>query len=197
MGARERLLEHPTIYRVWQAPFAAIKFAPVERRLRDLEFRSILDVGCGTGTNAWRFEGFDYVGLDINQRYLDTARARCKGRFVQADLRTADLSALGTFDAILVNSFLHHVPDADVERILTQLSQMLSEGGRVHMLELVLPERKSLAGMMARLDRGRFARPLEQWREMFASAFNPTVEEAYMYGGGLWSMVYLQGQRRR
>ena len=191
------MLEHPAVYALWQAPFAKWKFAPIERRIAGHAIRRILDVGCGPGTNAARFDGADYVGVDINDHYLAIARSKYRGRFVQADLARADLAPLGRFDMILVNSFLHHVHDPDVERILGQLSQMLSEGGRVHMLELVLPERKSLAWMMARLDRGRFARPLEQWRDMFARAFHPTVEEAYMLGGGLWSMVYLQGQRRR
>lgn len=63
MRARDRLLEHPAVYRAWQAPFAAQKFAPVERWLRTHEVQRVLDVGCGAGTNAGRFDGVDYVGL--------------------------------------------------------------------------------------------------------------------------------------
>src|SRR5678816_624774 len=62
----ERLLEHPWVYAAWQTPFVAQKFAPVERALRHEEIRRVLDVGCGPGTNAARFRGFDYVGVDIN-----------------------------------------------------------------------------------------------------------------------------------
>ena len=196
MRVRDRLLEHPAVYSTWQAPFAAEKFAPVERRLRGREIRRVLDVGCGTGTNAARFDGIDYVGIDINDRYLQIARARFRGRFMTADLTTADFSSLGTFDTILVNSFLHHVPDADVERILAQLARLLSRQGSVHILELVLPERKTLAWLMARLDRGKFPRPLGRWRELFAAALEPVVIEPYFLGGRLWSMIYFQGRRR-
>ena len=196
MGVRERLFEHPAVYRAWQAPFAEEKFAPVERRLRDREIRRVLDVGCGTGTNANRFKHVEYVGIDINERYLQMARARFGGQFVQADLTTADLSSLGTFDTVLVNSFLHHVADADVERILTRLTAALGPDGRVHILELVLPERVSPAWVMARLDRGRYARPLDRWREMFSAVFEPSVVEPYYFGGGLWSMIYFQGRLR-
>ena len=195
--ARDRLMEHPAVYAVWQAPFAAQKFAPVERRLRAQTIRRVLDVGCGTGTNARRFEGAEYVGLDINDRYLQMARERYAGRFVQADLTTADLFSLGTFDTILVNSFLHHIRDDDVRRILSRLAKLLAPEGSVHILELVLPRRVSLARLMARLDRGRYARPIERWRELFGAAFEPVISEPYTFGGGLWAMIYFQGRVRR
>lgn len=195
MRARDRLLGHPAVYAAWQAPFAAQKFAPVERWLRHHEIRRVLDVGCGAGTNAGRFDRVDYVGIDVNARYLQAARTRFRGRFIHADLTTADLSSLGTFDLILINSFLHHVTDADVERILVQVVGLLTGNGRIHILELVLPERRSVARLMARLDRGRYARPLARWCELFRAASEEEVIEPYFVGGGLWSMVHFQGRR--
>jgi SAM-dependent methyltransferase len=192
----ERLLEHPLIYAAWQAPFVAQKFAPVERALRHSDIRRVLDVGCGPGTNAARFNGVDYVGVDINERYLAIARSKYRGRFVQADLASSDLADLGQFDTILVNSFLHHLPDAAVERTLAQLQTLLDPAGKVHILELVLPERRSLARMMARLDRGKYARPLSSWHAIFGRFFEPLVEEPYGFGGGLWAMIYFQGRRK-
>jgi len=153
-------------------------------------------VGCGPGTNAKRFASADYVGVDINDRYLTIARNRYRGRFVHADLETADLAGMGTFDTILVNSFLHHLPDDSVMRVLHQLRHRLEPNGRVHLLELVDPERRSLAKVMARLDRGRFARPLAAWRGLFEKHFEPVSIEPYEFGGGLWSMVYFQGKSR-
>jgi len=189
----DRLLENPVVYATWQAPFAAQKFAPAERQLKRQRIRRILDVGCGPGTNVPRFLGADYVGLDINPRYLEIARSKYPGRFVEADIESADLSSLGAFDTILVNSFLHHVPDQSVERILAQLARRLTPDGRAHLLELVLPDRASPARMMARLDRGRYARPLEDWRRLFEAHLTPVSFEPYHYAGGLWSMIYFQG----
>jgi SAM-dependent methyltransferase len=196
MGARERLLEHPAVYSAWQAPFAARKFAPVERWLGGHKVRRVLDVGCGAGTNAAHFADVDYVGIDVNERYLQSARTRFGGQFVQADLITADLSPLGTFDMILANSVLHHVSDSAVERILARLSPLLSPDGTIHILDLVLPSRKSLAWMMARLDRGGYARPIDRWRALFGDVFEPLLFEPYFFGGRLWSMVYFQGRRK-
>ena len=197
MGACERLLEHPAVYAAWQAPFARSKFAPVERQLSLRRSRRVLDVGCGTGTNADRFRDAEYVGLDYNERYLRAARERFRGNFLHADLEVADLSPLGRFDTILVNSFLHHLNDTAVERVLGQLRAALDADGRVHILELVLPERISLAWVMARLDRGKHPRSLVRWEELFRSAFDPVIVEPYFFGGKLWSMIYFQGRAKR
>lgn len=196
MGVREWLMEQPRVYSAWQAPFVDQKIAPVERWLSAHNCRRVLDVGCGPGTNAGRFSDVEYVGIDVNERYLQMARARFRGRFVQADLTSADLSPLGTFDMILANSFLHHVNDADTERILAQLAPLLAADGTIHILDLVLPPHKSLAWMMAKLDRGRFVRPIERWQALFSAAFEPAAFEPYFYGGRLWSGIYFQGKKK-
>ena len=160
----------------------------------------VLEVGSGSGGPAvflGEARGCRVTGVDINEQYLRMARARYSGMFVQADLTTSELRSLGTFDTVLVNSFLHHVSDDAVRAILSRLATVLAPDGRVHILELVLPPRVSLARMMAKLDRGRYARPIERWCDLFAAAFEPVITEPYTFGGGLWAMVYFQGRVRQ
>jgi SAM-dependent methyltransferase len=184
----DRLLESSVVYALWQSPFASQKFAPVALALAHRPATRVLDVGCGPGTNARWFADVDYVGVDINHDYLALARSRYKGSFIAADLETDDLSTLGLFDVILVNSVLHHLPDDTTRRVLAQLRLRLAPNGRIHVLELVLP-----AWLLAKLDRGKYPRPIEQWRALLAEHF--TVEEfrPYALGPRLWSMVYFQG----
>ncbi len=195
-GAIDWVMEQPWVYRLWQAPFAESKFSPVQRQLNGRIVRRVLDVGCGPGTNASRFLGTEYVGLDINEQYLKVGRARHQGQFIHADLATADLSHLGRFDTILVNSFLHHLPDDAVERVLEGTAQLLEPNGRVHILELVLPDTTNLATLMARFDRGRHARSIEAWKALFERHFEPVALEEFVLGGWLWAMVYFQGGSR-
>jgi hypothetical protein len=79
MGFVTRLLEHPAVYSAWQAPFAAEKFAPVERRLKRQRIRRVLEGRMRTRNHAGRFAGVDYVGIDINEAYLAVARAKYGG----------------------------------------------------------------------------------------------------------------------
>jgi SAM-dependent methyltransferase len=195
-AAIDRVMEQPWVYRLWQAPFADHKFEPVQRQLDLKPPRRVLDVGCGPGTNAPRFHHAEYVGIDINEHYLEMGRARYPGLFVCADLSTADLSHLGKFDVVLVNSFLHHLPDEGVDHVLSRIPELLDADGRVHILELVLPETTSLATLMARLDRGRHARTVEAWKTTFERHFAPVAIEPYMLGRWLWAMLYFQGRAK-
>jgi SAM-dependent methyltransferase len=85
MGSATNLLESPSIYRLWQAPFAEDKFAPlaVYNDLRSV--RRVLDVGCGPGTNVSHFQGCEYMGIDINPSYIAYARRRYRQEFLVAD----------------------------------------------------------------------------------------------------------------
>ena len=167
----EALLEQTHIYRLWQAPFAADKLTPVLAHNDLRRTRRVLDVGCGPGTNTAYFRSAEYVGIDINPRYVAWARRRYGREFVAADMRTYEFPADRKFDFVLVNSFLHHVSAEEARRVLEGVARTLAPDGSAHVLDLVLPEEPSLARWLARHDRGKFARRLEEWRQLFGSIF--------------------------
>jgi len=193
-----RVMEIPWVYRAWQAPFQEQKLAPVLRHNDLATVRRVLDVGCGPGTNAPHFRGMDYLGLDINAEYVERARARYGMRFEVADATRWQVRG-EAWDFILVNSFFHHVADEDALRILEHLATLLTPDGRIHVLDLVLPDSPSPARLLARMDRGDYPRPLPAWRELLGRWFEPDVFEPYALGAGgvaLWQMVYFRGRRR-
>lgn len=192
-----RLLEIPWVYRAWQAPFAERKLAPVWQHTDRSDVRRVLDVACGPGTNAPWFRDKEYLGLDLNPEYVRRARERWGMDFRVADVTRWE-SREGGWDFILVNSFFHHVGDADAERILAHLATLLTEDGSIHVLDLVLPERPSPARLLARMDRGDHPRPLAVWRALFRRHFREEVFEPYdlgLPGLPLWKMVYFKGGR--
>ncbi len=191
-------MSHPKLYAWWQAPFAAAKFAPIERHNDLASVRRVLDVGCGPGTNAQRFANQTYCGLDHNADYIASARARFAGTFLVADARTFEAPG-ERFDFILVNSLLHHIDTGNVRSILRQLATQLTDDGHIHILDLVLPAKPSIARYLARSDRGDHPRPLETWSDLFTEHFEAVRFEPYDLGAGglaLWKMVYFKGRAR-
>jgi SAM-dependent methyltransferase len=193
-------MDSTLVYRLWQAPFAEKKIAPVLARTDLSKIRRVLDVGCGPGTSAPHFLQHEYLGVDISPDYVRDAERRFGPRFRVADVTTMHLEPGGGWDCILVNSLLHHLPDDAVDRLLAHLATLLTDDGAVHILDLVLPPRPSMARLLARLDRGHHPRPLDKWRELFSRHFALDVFEPYPLGVGgltLWSMVYGRGRPRR
>jgi hypothetical protein len=57
-----------------------------------------------------------------------------------------------------------------------------------------------VAQLLARLDRGEFPRPLEEWKQIFGEIFETEIFEPYQLtglGATLWEMIYFKGRRKR
>jgi len=202
MSTLDLIMRQPLVYRLWMAPFADKKFAPIATHNDMARVRRVLDVGCGPGTNASYFAACDYLGIDINPQYIRDAQRRHghagqRVRFLAQDATTFALPPGDRFDFVLVNSFLHHVDDALARGILGNLSKLLTDDGHIHILEPILPESASLPTFIIRRDRGKFPRHVEKWREMFCEFFEPAVFQPYdlgMAGVCLWKMLYFKGK---
>jgi SAM-dependent methyltransferase len=197
--AADRLLELPVVFRTWQAPFARAKLRPFLERVDPARLERVLDVGCGPGTNAPIFRASGYVGVDINPAYVSTAARRFGGQFVVGDVTDPSVLPEERFDCVFANSLMHHLDDQAVTRLLARMAQLTTAIGEVHILDLVLPPTTSAARAMAQLDRGRFARPLQRWRDLFSAAMTEVHFQPYPLGVPglpLWQMVYFVGRRR-
>jgi len=199
MTLKYSLLEQTAVYSLWQAPFARQKFAPVLREANLATVRKVLDVGCGPGTNAALFSNNDYLGIDINPNYIESARKKYNRNFLVADVTTYTDIPEVKFDFVLINSFLHHIDDAGVNAILSRLQSWLSDDGSIHILDLVYPPRSSVSQFLAKADRGKFPRRLEDWRSIFDRHLQIQVFEPYPLQGlgvTLWNMIYCKGKPR-
>lgn len=188
-------MEFTHAYRLWQAPFADDKFAPVVAHNDLREVDRVLDVGCGPGTNARHFAHAHYTGIDCNPAYIDYARRRHKGEFLVADATTYRVPSEQRFDFILVNSFLHHIDAENCCSILSHLSTLLTDDGHVHILDLVLARETSIARWLTLHDRGDFPRPLDELLEIVNQTLQPVLVQPYnlrIYRLKLWNMVYLK-----
>ena len=190
------LLDHPLAYRLWQGPFAAQKLVPLQRRLGRGPYGRVLDVACGPGTNTATFAGPGYKGIDLNPRYIARATKAFGPWFEVADATTYRGAPGTQYDLILINSFLHHLDDRQVKTVLDHLRTLLAPAGTVQIMELVRPPRGVFTRALAALDRGKYARTLEEWRALIGASLAITHAEPYFLGApgvDLWAMYYLEG----
>jgi 2-polyprenyl-3-methyl-5-hydroxy-6-metoxy-1,4-benzoquinol methylase len=97
----------------------------------------ILEIGCGTGTNAvWLAEqGFTVTGVDIAPLALERARARAAAAGVTIAFRAFDIlgdeALQGPFEAVFDRGCFHVFDAAtDRERFASRVAQLLVPGGR-------------------------------------------------------------------
>jgi SAM-dependent methyltransferase len=193
------ILDGSTAYRLWQMPFARAKLGPILRHNDLATMKRVLDVGCGPGTNTGFFGHADYVGIDLNPRYIEYARQQFQREFIVADVCQYLPDDDERFDFVLANSFFHHIDEQNTLRILSRLNDLVAPGGHVHILDLVLPERRSISRWLADNDRGDYPRSLDHWKGIFGQHFEPVIFEPYAVkslGLPLWEMVYFKGKPR-
>ena len=193
------IMESPWAYALWQAPFANAKFAPIQRHNDLGSVHRVLDVGCGPGTNTKFFAHTDYVGIDINESYVERGRRRFGRTFIQADVCDYTPAPDQRYDFVLINSLMHHLDDVTSDRILNTLRRVITPDGHLHVLDLILPDDPSIARYLAENDRGNYPRPFETWNELLVRYFEPVVVERFslgLMGLDLWRMLYFKGRPR-
>lgn len=111
-------------------------FADLMARIRSDEPRTVVDLGCGTGSLtaelARRWPHARVVGVDSSAEMLAEAAAHADpGRveFVQGDVSTWEPG--GAIDVVVSNAVLHWIPGHD--RLLTRWAAALSPGGELAM----------------------------------------------------------------
>jgi SAM-dependent methyltransferase len=92
--------------------------------------RSLLNVGCGGGKNAFNLKrNFQVTGLDISPAMLDLARQlNPECRFLQGDMR--DFSLDEQFDAVLIDDAIcYMISEAELRQVFDGAYAHLKAGG--------------------------------------------------------------------
>lgn len=131
--------------------------------------KSYLDVGCGTGFLRDHLREADYLGVDLNPKYIAAAR-RKRGDCFQVG-NALELDAIGRqFDRVVCVGLLHHLDDGQVRRALSQCCARLKPGGELFIIDALMPQGKNPVGRALReSDNGAHVRLLAGWKELFAA----------------------------
>ncbi len=141
--------------------------------------QSFLDVGCGPAGILDLLPEISYVGLDLNENYINYATNKygAKGTFICAGVDQLNDYGLKTFDRIIILGVMHHLDDSQLRKLMTSLKNRLNHGGVLITFDVAFEDRQNLvAKLLAKNDRGKFVRTKEQYLEFINSAFK--VEHA-------------------
>jgi 2-polyprenyl-3-methyl-5-hydroxy-6-metoxy-1,4-benzoquinol methylase len=118
----------------------------------------------------------DYLGIDLNAKYLVEARRRHRGRsrtrFVQMDVRVLT-DAGERFDLVLAQGLLHHFSDPQALILLRAVGSLMKPGGRLITLDPTrTPGQSLIARLLVLSDRGRFVRSPETYERLIRLVFS-------------------------
>jgi len=114
--------------------FAQGRVEHLAGRLRELQFRpsSILDFGCGTGTNTPFLLNLSGVtsalGVDISESSLDVARRAIQDRRAVFQEMGQHLPS-GRYDLVFTNGVFHHIPPRERAGAIDYIYRSLRPGG--------------------------------------------------------------------
>lgn len=111
----------------------------IDKFLQSLNGKRILDAGCGIGEDCKYVEqkGFESIGIDLSQGMLEIAKEKYpKGRFQIMDMTNITYPE-NTFDGIISNCSLFHIPTELLPQTLESFKRVLKPNGK---LLLILQE---------------------------------------------------------
>jgi ubiquinone/menaquinone biosynthesis C-methylase UbiE len=141
---------------------------------------AVLDVGCGP--QSWLESMFgDITGIDIETRYLESARSRGNVNVAAASATSLPF-AEDAFDVSFSFGVFHHLSDSEVRSAFEEMIRVTSPEGRIVIVDAVTPAHKwqVLAYLIRRADRGDFVRSQSGHVALLGPPAN-TVTKRYRY----------------
>ena len=113
--------------------FVKVMYDEIISRVNNINPKSLLDLGCGTGNilvKLNRNKNIKLYGLDLSEKMIEIAEDKLNSR---VELRVGDAECIpwqdNSFEVIICNASFHHYPNP--EKVLLEMKRVLKENGNL------------------------------------------------------------------
>lgn len=179
------VLSVPAIYSWFQRAMRGngeVVYASKHIRAQDGD--RILDVGCGTGEILRHMPQVEYLGFDMDERFVRAANEAygSRGTFICQELGSDTVEHYEAFDIVCATGVLHHLDDDEAVSLFTFAQKALKPGKRLVTLDGCFVDGQSmLARFTLSMDRGNFVRKSHEYLDLAGKVFGsvkPTIYPA-------------------
>lgn len=179
----------PNFYETLQSIFSPSKHSQLSKVIENSNLPTpcrVLDVGCGSGQDAPLFKDtnrFEYLGLEITESHIIRAKKRFPGMSFRLENLVEKPLDSQSFDLILIDSVLHHLPDAEALLLIERACATLKSGGVFLIQDMIYPAKNQrfalLQNLLIAMDRGKYCRQRENLHKLVQSQLKITQETTY------------------
>jgi cyclopropane fatty-acyl-phospholipid synthase-like methyltransferase len=134
----------------------------------------ILDIGCGPGNMLPFLPQGEYLGVDANASYIESAKQRYshRGEFVCERVSHHSVQQFGAFDIVLALGLVHHLDDSEARDLFRLGHTALKPGGRMITNDgCYMPKQSAAKRYLLSRDRGEYVRSQEEYERLAHSWF--------------------------
>ena len=154
----------------------------------------VLDFGCGIGSNSKLFDPEDYIGVEVDESRVGSARLKYpESQFKQIPFISSEDDKIpfedNSFDIVFISLCLHHIDSSTCKLLFREFKRILNQDGKIIGIEpCILPNKYFSNVFMNVIDAGDYILPIEEYKKMFSSeSFNTDhIDIVTTYGYHLW-----------
>lgn len=128
MNILSKILDIPFFYNLVQL-ILGMDFPLVAKKIIEkYPHDSILEIGCGPGKLTTYINCKKYLGIDMNNKYIEHAKKHYETKSVKfLTLNAMNIPKIkDSFDLIIAMNIVHHLTDSEIEHILKNLISNVS-----------------------------------------------------------------------
>lgn len=178
-----KVLSSPFIYSTFQK---LMKGDKIRKKILKLNIKKknpkILDIGCGLGDSLEYIENPVYFGYDISKTYIEHAKKKYKkkGVFLCRNFDQKEIKKLPKFDYILLIGILHHLTNAQILNLLSNIKKTLKKDGSLITLDpIYIKDQNYFARFLISHDRGKNIKTKKEYLKMLKLFFKNSISRTY------------------